>query len=72
MIIAAIPPALISPSICPSYPVADGYTGPVDRCGYPLPPVPGPLPIAAVGGAWAWSRRIRKRIRQATPQENND
>jgi len=74
MIIAAISflsppgsPPPVSFQTCPRYSVVAGYTGPVDRCGFPLQSVPGPLPVAAVGGAWVWSRRIRSRIRQATP-----
>jgi hypothetical protein len=37
---------------------------------YCKPPaeVPGPLPIAAVGGAFLWSIRLRKRIRAANEQ----
>jgi len=37
------------------------------RC-KPPEKVPGPLPIAAVGGAFLWSRRMRRRIKAANKQ----
>jgi hypothetical protein len=33
----------------------------------PAPPVPGPLPILGAGMAFGWSRKIRKRIKNAKP-----
>ena len=31
----------------------------------PITKVPGPLPVAAVGGAWIWSRKLRNRIKSS-------
>lgn len=31
----------------------------------PLPDVPGPLPVLATATGWAWSRRLRQRLRRA-------
>ena len=50
---------------CPLPSVVSGYTGPTDRCGFPLVATPGPLPIAGATGAWVWSCKIRRRIRES-------
>jgi hypothetical protein len=34
----------------------------------PLPPAPGPLPILGVGAAFGYSRKLRKRIKNAKPE----
>ena len=31
----------------------------------PLPAVPGSLPLLGLGAAWAWARRLRRRIKAA-------
>jgi hypothetical protein len=41
--------------------------GPPPTAPAPLPAVPGPLPLLGLGAAWAWARRLRRRIKAAQP-----
>ena len=41
------------------------------RAGLPPPSVPGPLPILGVGAAFGYSRKLRKRIKNAKPEVIN-
>lgn len=53
----------IGPSGQPPMALLDG----VSLMGPPVPAVPGPLPALGLGATFAWSARMRKRLKQANP-----
>jgi hypothetical protein len=62
----AQPAGTLDPTVLPALP-DPVIPDPPPTASTPLPAVPAPLPLLGISAAWAWARRLRRRIKASQP-----